>query len=132
MTGYGIYDLRKNKHTKNWGGEEWVVDGERGFATYPGDLDADTVCTYYRYGIDYAKEDGHKMTRRECEAQILDLLGQIENVCDQYKPGMSVNLSVCKGHWNVFSLNEENEDEYNLDAVRFEDGEIWYEFEKGR
>lgn len=57
MRGYGIYDIRKNRHTKNWGGEEWVVDGERGFATYPTSLDAETVATYYRNGIDYLKKE---------------------------------------------------------------------------
>ena len=33
---YTIWDVRKNYRTLNYGGCEWVVDGERGICTYPG------------------------------------------------------------------------------------------------
>ena len=34
---YNVWDCHLNRNTYNWGGAEWVVDGERGRNTYPGD-----------------------------------------------------------------------------------------------
>lgn len=33
---YNVWDCHLNSDTYNWGGSEWVVDGERGRCTYPG------------------------------------------------------------------------------------------------
>lgn len=51
MRGYGIYDIRRNHNTRNWNGEEWVVDGERGIWTLPGTLTKEEAMQRYRYGI---------------------------------------------------------------------------------
>ena len=54
--GYNIYK------TVNWG-NVWMIDGERGRATYPGDLPLSAVREYYEAGIDW-KEATNKMTRK--------------------------------------------------------------------
>lgn len=48
--GYAIYDVHINRNTYNWGGCEWVVDGENGRDTYPGSWDEKKVRKYYRNG----------------------------------------------------------------------------------
>ncbi len=50
-TPFVIYDIHLNEHTLNWGGKEWVVDGENGRWTYPGALDIVTVIDCYRKGV---------------------------------------------------------------------------------
>ena len=47
---YTIYDVRMNTHTINWGGAEWVVDGERGRCTYPGFWTKEEAIESYQKG----------------------------------------------------------------------------------
>ncbi|MBQ6679524.1 MAG: hypothetical protein IJM76_05820 [Lachnospiraceae bacterium] len=47
---YSIYDVHLNAETRNYGGLEWVVDGELGRATYPADLSGMEVRALYRAG----------------------------------------------------------------------------------
>lgn len=68
------------------------------------------------------------MTRNECEQKILELLAEIEHVCNQYKPDMLVSMSVHNGNRSVFSL--ERDGKYLLNALRFADGREIYEFER--
>lgn len=55
--GYAIYDVHLNRNTFNWGGCEWVVDGENGRDTYPGSWDEKKVRKYYRNGWNYKHEE---------------------------------------------------------------------------
>ena len=48
--GYIIWDVHMNNRTYNFGGSEWVVDGELGRMIYPGAWDKSVVCTYYAHG----------------------------------------------------------------------------------
>lgn len=50
MNNYTIYDVRKETRTVNWGGAEWVVDGERGICTYPSTMTEDEVREKYARG----------------------------------------------------------------------------------
>lgn len=47
---YTIWDIRKETRTTNWGGCEWVVDGERGRCTYPPTMTEDEVRSAYQKG----------------------------------------------------------------------------------
>lgn len=47
---YTIWNVTRNTNTFNFGGAEWVVDGEIGRMVYPGHWDKSTVCTYYSHG----------------------------------------------------------------------------------
>ena len=47
---YNIYDVRENTRTVNWGGSEWVVDGERGICTYPGYWTKEQAIEAYQKG----------------------------------------------------------------------------------
>lgn len=48
-----IYNMRLNGDTMNFGGLEWVVDGEIGRMNYPGCWAECTVRAYYRRGLSY-------------------------------------------------------------------------------
>ena len=50
MENYSVYDVRLNCNTANFGGREWVVDGEYGFQTYPGDWPKEKAVESYRRG----------------------------------------------------------------------------------
>ena len=50
---YNIWNAYLNTHTQNWDGKEWVIDGENGRWTYPGDLPLSTVCEYYKRGVSW-------------------------------------------------------------------------------
>jgi len=47
---YTIYCVKHNTHTLNYGGEEWVIDGERGFCTYPGYWTKEEAIAAYQRG----------------------------------------------------------------------------------
>lgn len=47
---YNVYDCHLNRNTHNWGGAEWVVDGERGYCTYPPTMTEEEVCRAYQKG----------------------------------------------------------------------------------
>ena len=53
---YGIYNVRLNGDTMNFGGLEWVVDGEIGRMVYPGTWAECTVRQYYANGWKYNDE----------------------------------------------------------------------------
>lgn len=53
---YNIWNAYLNRNTKNWDGKEWVIDGEIGRMTYPGDLPLATVCEYYKNGKSFEVE----------------------------------------------------------------------------
>lgn len=48
---WNIYDVRENKRTNNFFGHEIVIDGERGFDTYPGKWDLSEAKRHYMDGI---------------------------------------------------------------------------------
>lgn len=50
---YVIWNVHKNTETFNFGGAEWVVDGELGRMVYPGNWDKSIACTYYAHGWGY-------------------------------------------------------------------------------
>ena len=50
---YNIYDVHLNADTRNFGGLEWVIDGERGRDTFPGTWAECKAREYYRRGWDY-------------------------------------------------------------------------------
>ena len=50
---YTIYEIHLNGNTKNFGGLEWIVDGERGRMNYPGTWAECTVPEYYASGISF-------------------------------------------------------------------------------
>jgi len=65
---YVIWDIHLNGNTKNFGGLEWVVDGEYGRETYPGSWAECTVREHYREGRTFdriVKE--HKATLKKLE-----------------------------------------------------------------
>ena len=47
---YTIWSIRKETRTANWGGAEWVVDGERGRCTYPPTMTEEEVIEAYQKG----------------------------------------------------------------------------------
>ena len=47
---YTIWNVRKETRTTNWGGAEWVVDGERGRQTYPTTMTEKEVREAYQKG----------------------------------------------------------------------------------
>ena len=51
-----IYFVWMNHLTKNFGGLEWVVEGENGTCTYPGTWTEETVREYYRNGWIYSEK----------------------------------------------------------------------------
>ena len=55
--GYGIYDIHLNSDTYNFGGLEWVVDGEIGRKFYPASWPESKARKYYRNGWSYDHED---------------------------------------------------------------------------
>jgi len=50
-----IYDIHLNSNTYNFGGLEWVVDGDMGRMVYPGTWAECTARAYYRKGCPYNK-----------------------------------------------------------------------------
>ena len=48
-----IWNVQMNANTFNFGGLEWVVDGEVGRMVYPGSWAECTVREYYRRGWSY-------------------------------------------------------------------------------
>lgn len=50
MNDYTIWKISKNVSTANWGGCEWVVDGERGRQTYPPTMTEEEVRNAYQKG----------------------------------------------------------------------------------
>lgn len=55
---YCVWDLHLNKETFNFGGSEWVVDGELGRNFYPGEWPKEKAVRYYKNGWNYDhKED---------------------------------------------------------------------------
>lgn len=61
---YNIYDVRENKRTHNFFGHEIVIDGERGFDTYPGKWDISEAKRHYMHGVrwDVPLKDVHTCT----------------------------------------------------------------------
>lgn len=51
---WNVYDVRENKRTSNFFGHEIVVDGERGFETYPGKWDLGEAKRHYMDGIPWS------------------------------------------------------------------------------
>lgn len=47
---YSVWDVHLNTDTKNFGGAEWVVDGERGRNTYPATMTKEEAVNLYRKG----------------------------------------------------------------------------------
>lgn len=58
-----LYDIHLNRETKNWGGSEWVVDGEDGRETYPGWIEKDDAKWLYRNGEPF---DPHTFLIAQC------------------------------------------------------------------
>lgn len=54
---YLIWNVALNEKTYNFGGSEWVVDGEIGRMIYPGNWDKSVACTYYAHGWAYTHEE---------------------------------------------------------------------------
>ena len=52
---FTIYDCHLNGRTMNFGGLEWVVDGERGRRNYPGTWPACLAKMCYQEGLSYDK-----------------------------------------------------------------------------
>ena len=50
---YVIWNVHMNNDTLNFGGAEWVVDGELGRMVYPGVWDKSLACAYYAQGWGY-------------------------------------------------------------------------------
>ena len=51
--GYSVWNTRFVTDTKNFGGREWVVDGENGRWNYPGDWPVERAENMYRRGEAY-------------------------------------------------------------------------------
>ena len=47
---YNIYSVRLNADTHNFGGLEWIIDGENGRNNYPGTWAECTAREYYHKG----------------------------------------------------------------------------------
>lgn len=47
---YAVWDVHLNRETRNFGGAEWVVDGERGRETYPATISKEDAVALYRKG----------------------------------------------------------------------------------
>ena len=47
---YNVYNSRLNSNTKNFGGLEWVIDGECGRRNYPGTWAECKAIAYYKHG----------------------------------------------------------------------------------
>lgn len=60
MSKHLIYHMNLNTETENFGGKEWIVDGDMGRWNYPGQWDAATVCKYYEDGIAFNQVEGKK------------------------------------------------------------------------
>ena len=54
---YLIWDVQVNTRTFNFGGSEWVVDGEIGRMVYPSSWEKSKVCSYYARGWGYDHEE---------------------------------------------------------------------------
>ena len=54
---YVIWNISLNKNTFNFGGAEWVVDGEIGRMVYPASWDKDVVRTYYSHGWGHSHKE---------------------------------------------------------------------------
>lgn len=48
---WNIYDIHENKRTNNFNGHEIVIDGERGYETYPGKWDLGEAKRHYMHGV---------------------------------------------------------------------------------
>ena len=55
MSKHAIYHMNLNTETENFGGREWIVDGDMGRWNYPGNWSAETVRQYYADGIAFNK-----------------------------------------------------------------------------
>ena len=55
---YGVYDVHINHNTKNFGGCEWIVDGENGRLNYPGSWTKEEAVEAYRRGGIYNPKPG--------------------------------------------------------------------------
>ena len=52
-----IWNVFLNENTHNFGGKEWVVDGEIGRMIYPGTWDKSVACTYYAHGWGHSHKE---------------------------------------------------------------------------
>lgn len=59
MEKWNVYDLWLNGNTKNFGGLEWVADGEHGYRTYPGTLPECLVIRLYGEGLNAVPNIGY-------------------------------------------------------------------------
>ena len=61
---YTIYNIRENKQTHNFSGYELIVDGERGFDSFPGRWDPSEAKRHYMRGVpwDQPLRDSHTYT----------------------------------------------------------------------
>ena len=59
MDEYAVWHVYLNRDTFNFGGQEWVVDGECGRDTFPGSWPRDKAVRYYRngWGFDHKEEE---------------------------------------------------------------------------
>ena len=48
---WNVYDIRENKCTNNFNGYELIIDGERGFDTFPGKWDLSEAKQHYMQGL---------------------------------------------------------------------------------
>lgn len=53
MKGYNVWDHHLNADTKNFGGLEWVIDGENGRRFYPGSWAECKAVRAYRDGYGF-------------------------------------------------------------------------------
>lgn len=71
MKGYNVWDCHYNSNTKNFGGLEWVVDGECGRKTFPGSMPECLAKRLYAEGLDEVPSigfcDGCVGTERYCK-----------------------------------------------------------------
>ena len=52
---WSVWDFHLNSYTYNYGGLEWIVDGERGRRAYPGTLPECLVKRMYMEGVSKAQ-----------------------------------------------------------------------------
>ena len=63
------------------------------------------------------------MTRLDCELKVLDLMGQIADVCKQYIPGERICISVNGEYRSAFSINDATGKEM-LSVTHYENGTV--------
>lgn len=54
---WNVYSVMLNKNTRNFGGIEWVVDGEYGRNTYPGILSKEEARRLYQEGKSFSVDE---------------------------------------------------------------------------